>query len=214
METIPKSGYCNTNTFALVTLKAIEEIVGHRAVNAILHHAGLPELVNNYPPHNREKVFDFAHYAAIMHSIDDIYGPKGGRVLALRIGRATFADLLANYGAMAGVSDLAFRLLPLTVKLTIGINAMAKVFNLVSDQSTTIESVKDGFMYHVHNCPVCWGRQSTGAPICYAQVGLIRQGLFWVSNGREFHVRELACVALGDERCSFFIPKEPKPEIQ
>lgn len=210
MDKIEKSGYCNTNTFALITLKSVEEIVGQRAVNAILNRAGIPELIGNYPPHNREKVFDFSYYAALMAAIDDIYGPKGGRVLALRIGRATFADLLGNYGAMAGVSDLAFRILPLSVKMTIGINAMAKVFNMVSDQQTTIETVEDGFYYHVERCPVCWGRAAEQDPICYAQAGLIKQGLFWVSGGKEFQVREVACLALGDDRCTFFIPKEPR----
>ena len=213
MDILEKSGYCNTNTFALITLRSVEEIIGPRAVNAVLNRAGLPDLIGNYPPQNREKTFDFAYYAALMGAIDDIYGPKGGRVLALRIGRATFADLLGNYGAMAGVSDLAFRILPLSVKMTIGINAMAKVFNMVSDQQTTIETADDGFYYHVERCPVCWGRISSEGPICYAQAGLIKQGLFWVSNGKEFNVREISCLAAGDDRCSFFIPKEPKPAI-
>ena len=46
-------------------------------------------------------------------------GPRGGRGLALRAGRATFADALRGFGALAGVGDLAFKVLPLAVVATL-----------------------------------------------------------------------------------------------
>lgn len=206
-----KSGLYNTNTYALVTLKACDEILGTNGVRTILTRAGLQELIDNPPPHNREKSFDFADYSAIMHALEDIYGTRGGRAMGMRIGRATFSDLLANYGAMAGVTDLAFKVLPLPVKLRIGINAMAKVFNMVSDQTTIIEEDEESFYYIVQQCPVCWGRHDVDSPICYAQVGLIKQGLNWVSNGEEFNVREISCRGMGDDTCTFQILKTPLP---
>ncbi len=209
VDKIPKSGYYNTNTFALVTLRAFDEITGRNGVNTILRHANLPHLIDNYPPHDREKVFDFADYSAIMQSLEGIYGRRGGRVFTLRAGRATFNELLATYGGLVGVSDLAFRLVPLKIKLRIGINAMAKVFNMVSDQETVVYERPDFFYYVVKRCPVCWGRSGEDLPVCYSQVGLIKEGLHWVSNGQEFDIKEIRCRAMGHEECAFEIRKEP-----
>lgn len=209
LEKIPKSGLYNTNTYALVTLKACEEILGKGGVNAILNRANLSHLINNYPPHDRKKEFDFAEYSSLMIALEDIYGRRGGRVMGMRIGRATFMDLLANYGAMVGVTDLAFKILPLNIKLRIGINAMAKVFNMVSDQETEVVEYENEFHYIVKQCAVCWGRTGEEAPVCFSQVGLIKGGLNWVSNGREFDVKEIKCHAMGDDYCTFRVLKKP-----
>ncbi|MDI6814390.1 MAG: hypothetical protein QMD10_12795, partial [Desulfitobacteriaceae bacterium] len=123
MEPIPKSGYYYANKFALITLKALEEVMGKNGVNAILNLAHLPELIDQYPPDNLEREFDFADFSAINWALEEMYGPRGGRGLALRAGRATFADALRNFGALAGVGDLAFKVLPLEIKLRIGLPA-------------------------------------------------------------------------------------------
>jgi predicted hydrocarbon binding protein len=209
VEKIPASGYYNTNTFALVTLKAVEEITGTNGVKTILRLANLPHLIDNYPPHDREKVFDFSDYSSIMQSLEEIYGRRGGRVFAMRVGSATFAELLGTYGALVGVGDLAFRLVPLKTKVKIGINAMAKIFNMVSDQETVIHERPDYFYYVVKRCPVCWERSGEDLPVCFSQVGLIKEGLRWVSNGLEFEVKEVQCQAMGHEECAFQILKEP-----
>lgn len=212
MRTIEKSGLYNTNTFAHVTLKAIEEIVGENGLHAILKMAELEDLVNNFPPRNREKVFDFSNYSAINLAIREIYGSRGGRVLAVRAGRATFDELLKSYGAMVGMTDLAIRLVPLKVKMSLGLNAMAKVFNSVSDQQTSVEEKENEFVYKVHNCPACWGFAGVESPICFMQVGLIKEGLSWLSNGKEFYVHEETCHAMGAEACIFIIQKNPMGE--
>ena len=209
MNKIQKSGLYNTNTFAHVTLKAIEEIVGKNGLAAILKHAGLDELINSFPPKNREKAFDFSYYSAINHAIRDIYGERGSRVLLLRAGRATFDELLKSYNAMLGAADLAMKLVPLKVKLSLGLNAVAKVFNSVSDQQTSVEDNESEFIYSVHNCPACWGFEGVDSPICFMQVGLIKEGLKWLSNGKEFDVYENTCHAMGAEACTFVIHKEP-----
>ena len=206
---IEKSGLYNTNTFAHVTLKAIEDITGKHGLNAILKLAELHELIDNYPPRDREKSFDFSNYAAINNAIRDIYGGRGVRVLAVRAGRATFDELLKSYGAMVGMTDLAMRLVPLKAKMGLGLNAMAKVFNSVSDQQTSVEEKGDHFIYRIHNCPSCWGVSGMDSPICFMQVGLLKEGLRWLSNGKEFYVHEETCQAMGDKDCTFIVQKEP-----
>ena len=94
MEHIPKSGFYYANKFTRITLQAYEEVMGKNGLNAILNLAGLSNLIDNYPPDNLEREFDFADFTAIHIGLEEMYGPRGGRGLALRAGRATFNDAL------------------------------------------------------------------------------------------------------------------------
>jgi predicted hydrocarbon binding protein len=209
MEPIPKSGYYYPNRFALIILEALEDVMGKNGLNAILNLAHLSGLIDNYPPPNLERQFDFADVSSTNLGLEEMYGPRGGRGLALRAGRATFADALRNFGAMAGAGDLAFKVLPLNAKLKIGVPAMAKIFDQISDQHTTVQEFENEYHYIIHRCPVCWGRSGEDRPVCFIATGLLQEGLKWVSGGSEFRVNESECVAMGDEVCKFVIQKDP-----
>jgi len=209
MDPIPKSEYNYANKIALITLKALEEVMGKNGLNAILNLAHLPHLIDNYPPDNLEREFNFADFSALNLALEEMYGPRGGRGLALRAGRAAFADALRNFGALAGAGDLAFKVLPLQAKMRIGIPAMARIFTQISDQLTTVEEKENEFIYTIHRCPVCWGRSGADKPVCFVAVGLLQEGLKWVSGGNEFRVNESKCFAVGDEVCEFVIQKNP-----
>lgn len=208
MDPIPKSGLYYPNKIARIALTAIEDVMGKNGLNAILNLASLSHLIDNYPPDNLERQFDFADFSAINGALEEMYGPRGGRGLALRAGRATFAEGLRNFGALAGAGDLAFKVLPLTAKVHIGIPAMAKIFSTTSDQLSTVEEKGDHFLYTIHRCPVCWGR-TVDKPACFMAAGLLQEGLKWVSGGREFRVQQTTCHAAGDPACDFQIFKEP-----
>lgn len=209
MEPIPKSEYYYANKIALITLKALEEVMGKNGLNAILNLAHLPHLIGNYPPDNLDREFNFADFSAFNLALEEMYGPRGGRGLALRAGRAAFADALRNFGALAGAGDLAFKVLPLQAKMRIGIPAMAKIFSQISDQLSTVQEREHEFIYTIHRCPVCWGRTGADKPVCFIAAGLLQEGLKWVSGGNEFRVNESKCVAMGDDVCEFVIQKMP-----
>lgn len=210
MDPIPKSGFYYPNKIARITLEALEEVMGPNGLKAILNLAHLSHLIDNLPPDNLEKAFDFADFSALNLALEEMYGPRGGRALALRAGRAAFSEGLRNFGALAGVGDLAFKVLPLQAKLRIGLPAMAKIFSQFSDQVTTVEEQDHVYVYTIHRCPVCWGRHGTSdKPVCFMAVGLLQEGLKWVSGGSEFRVDESKCVAKGDDVCEFVIHKEP-----
>jgi len=209
MDPIPKSEYNYANKIVLITLKALEEVMGTNGLNAILNLAHLPHLIDNYPPDNLNREFNFADFSAVNLALEEMYGPRGGRGLALRAGRAAFADALRNFGALAGAGDLAFKVLPLPAKLRIGIPAMAKIFSQISDQYTTVEEQENEYIYTIHRCPVCWGRKDSDKPVCFIAVGLLQEGLKWVSGGSEFRVNESKCVAINDDVCEFIIQKTP-----
>ena len=210
MDPIPPSGYYYPNNFAVITLEGIKQVMGVNGLNAILNLAHLPELIDNFPPGNLEKEFDFSKYSALNQALEEMYGPRGGRGFALRAGRALFADALKNFGAMAGVGELAFKVLPLQAKLRIGLPAMAKIFTTISDQLTTVKEEANELVYTIHRCPVCWGRTGLDKPVCFIAVGLLEESLKWVSGGSVFRVNESKCIAMGDEVCEFIIQKNPK----
>jgi predicted hydrocarbon binding protein len=209
MDPIPKSEYNYANKIVLITIKALEEVMGKNGLNAILNLAHLPHLIDNYPPDNLEREFNFADFSALNLALEEMYGPRGGRGLALRAGRAAFADALRNFGALAGAGDLAFKVLPLQAKMRIGIPAMARIFSQISDQLSTVEEQENEFIYTIHRCPVCWGRSGSDKPVCFIAVGLLQEGLKWVSGGNEFRVNESKCISMGEEICEFVIQKTP-----
>ncbi len=210
MDPIPKSGLYYPNKIARIALLALEDVMGKNGMSAILNLANLQHLIDNYPPDNLEKQFDFADFSSIFGALEEMYGPRGGRGLALRAGRATFDNALKHFGALAGVGDMAFKVLPLSAKMRIGLNAMAKIFSTTSDQLSTVEEKDDHYIYTIHRCPVCWGRH-TDKPACFIATGLLIEGLKWVSGGNEFRVTQVTAKSCGDERCDFLIPKEPIP---
>jgi hypothetical protein len=203
-----KSNFNYPNKFARIYLEAMEEIMGKNGLNAILNLAGLSDLIGNYPPDNLEKSFDFAYYTALQVALEDMYGPRGGRGLALRAGRASFAEGLRGFGALAGVGDLAFKVLPLAAKLKIGLPAMANILTQFSDQISNVYEEGDKYIYTLERCPMCWNRKADKA-VCYAGQGLLQEGLRWVSGGHEFKVDMATCIAKGDDMGRYVIYKEP-----
>ena len=209
MAPTAKSGFYYPNKFGLIILKSLEDVMGKNGLNAILNLANISHYADSYPPDNLEKGFDFSELSAIGLALEDMYGPRGGRGLALRAGRATFSDSLKNFGALAGVADLAFVVLPLEAKLRIGLSAFSKMFVQLTDQVTSVEEKDGEFIWTIRKCPCCWGRHHEEKPVCYISTGLLLESLKWVSGGNEFRVNESKCLAVGDEVCEFVIPKAP-----
>ncbi len=203
-----KSGYYYPNLIAKIYLEAIEEIMGANGMKALLNMARMQHLIGNYPPGNLRKEFDFADFAQLNEAMEMMYGPRGGRALSLRAGRKAFDQGLKNFGVMVGVADRTFRLLPLGIRLKVGLRAMATAFSSTSDQICYVNEEKDQFVYVIERCPVCWGRHADSA-ICHAAMGIIQEGLHWGTGGKQFKVTEVTCIAKGDPACNFTISKKP-----
>ncbi len=202
------SGYYYPNKIARIYLEVLEDIMGKNGLNSVLHKAGLDHLIDNYPPNDLKKEFDFAEFAALNQALDDTYGPRGGRVFALRGGKASVKAGLDAFGASVGIAGLAMKVLPLSAKVRVGLQGMARIFTNFSDQTSRVEEKEDRYVYIIERCPVCWGRHSD-RPICHGAVGLLQGGLHWVSGGKDFKVVETRCIAMGHEECRFDIFKEP-----
>lgn len=208
MKSIPKSGHYLPSKLGYVTLVSLEDVMGKNGVNAILNLANLRSWINSYPLDTLEKRLDFADYSAINGSLDDIYGARGGRGLAMRAGRATFDKVLRGFPFFASVGDFAFKILPAQSKLKVGLGAVARILSQSSDQHVTVTEFPDHFEYTVRQCSVCWGRRTT-VPTCNIALGMLQAALKWISGGSEFSVVETKCCGLGDDACVFTIQKEP-----
>lgn len=209
MEQELKSGFYYSNKFAFIALKAYEDLIGKSNLTAILNLAGLNHLIDNFPPENLEREFDFSDFTAIHLALEEMYGPRGGQGLAQRAGRATFDEGLKNFGALAGVSHPAFKELTIKTRLQIVLPITARIFTMLSDQNTTVIETEGEFLWTISRCPICWNRHGVDKPVCYMTAGFLQALMAQVSDGLEFRVNESRCKAMGEEVCEFVIQKDP-----
>jgi predicted hydrocarbon binding protein len=196
------------NKMGRIVLTAMDNIMGRHGVNAILNLAQLHNLVDNYPPNNLDLGFTFNEFSTIQQTIEEMYGVRGGRGLALRAGRETWKYALKEFMPVLGITDLAFRTLPLGIKIKIGLEVFAQTFNRFSDQRVRLGEDERGYLWIIEQCPICWERTSE-TPCCHLAIGLLEQSLDWVSRGQHFRVQEVECIAAGDETCTIIISKKP-----
>lgn len=200
--------YFYPNQMGRIILQSMEEVMGRNGIHAILKLASLTSLVDNYPPENRDKEFPFQTLSKLMDMLEQVYGPHGGRGLATRIGRACFNNGIRQYGTQMGLTEMAFRLLPLPAKVSAGAKAFAKLFNSFTDQKVRVEEENGKLYWNIDICPLCWER-SGQQPVCHLAVGLLQEALYWLSGGKVFSVEEVTCIAAGDENCTIMIDQSP-----
>jgi predicted hydrocarbon binding protein len=208
MDAIAKSGYHLPNRLARTTLLVLEDMVGDNEWQALLNLAHLEPLIDELPPASLARGFDFADYGALNLALEEMYGERGGHGLALRAGRALLQRTLDEFGTITGMGIAVFKLLPFNLKAKLGLRALARVFNTISDQRTRVEEEEHAFHYLVLRNPVCWARREEDKPVCYLQVGLLQEFMHRLSGGREFRVDEAQCKATGAPACRFVIQKE------
>jgi predicted hydrocarbon binding protein len=208
MTTTTTTQFHYPNRMGRIILLSMEEVMGRNGVNAVLNLASLSSLVENYPPDNTHLGFPFSTVSNITEGLEHAYGPHGGRGLALRVGRACFNYGVRQYGTQMGLTEMAFRLLPLPAKLQAGAKAFAELFNKFTDQQVRVEQEDGKLLWHIERCPLCWERK-THDPVCHLAVGLLQEALYWVSGGKVFNVEEKTCIAAGDKSCTIEIDQSP-----
>ena len=189
-------------------LQGMEEVMGTSGVNTVLHLGSLDSVIENYPTTSSERTFSFETVSALQASLEKVYGPRGGRGVALRVGRSSFRYGLKEYGSMLGLTEMAFRLLPLPTKLRTGARVFADLFNKHTDQKVRVDESENKIYWIIEHCPLCWERTADEA-ICHLAVGVLQEALYWLSGGKVFSVEETACVARGDETCTIVIDQTP-----
>jgi hypothetical protein len=200
--------YFLPNKMGRIMLLAMEDVMGRNGVNAVLNLARLQDRVENYPPNNFAKEFAFDETGRLLQALDEMYGPRGGRGLARRAGQSCFKFGIKDFGPMLGIADLTFRIVPMGMKLRVGFEVLAQTFNKFTDHLVRLGEDQQYFHWITERCGACWGRTSS-APCCHLAVGILEEGLYWISGGRSFYVEEVSCIAAGDPTCTILIGKRP-----
>jgi predicted hydrocarbon binding protein len=202
------SGLYYPNRIAHALFRAMDDVMGQHGLSTLLEIAQLEAYAQNPPPDNLEREFDFAAVAAMNAALEEMYGVRGGRGIASRIGQAAFASGLKSFGVMRAAADPAFRALPVERRAQYGLQSLAALFNNFSDQRNRVEEDSRAYQFIIENSPYAWGRQAE-KPVCDMMSGILIESLRWVSNGYQFHVREVACRAAGSPECVFRIHRQP-----
>jgi len=174
----------------------MEEVMGQHGLDQIMTQAGIDAV----PPDDLTRAFPFERIAKLNAALDEMYGQRGGRGMALRAGRSWFANGMKEFGALNGIADPAFRRLSLDDRVKLALQAQADIFTNFSDQRSHLEVTPTSFQFVIENSPFAWGRQAE-KPVCHPLVGLLQECARWASNGRDYTVRETHCIATGDAAC-------------
>jgi predicted hydrocarbon binding protein len=189
-------------------LQGMDEVISANGVASVLRLGSLDGFIGNYPPSGSERTFSFETVSELQILLEKNYGPHGGRGVALRVGRSAFRYGLKEYGSMLGLTEMAFRLLPLPTKLRTGARVFADLFNKHTDQKVRVEETAEKIYWIIERCPLCWERKAD-EPVCHLAVGVLQEALYWLSGGKVFGVEETTCIAKGDETCTIVIDQTP-----
>jgi predicted hydrocarbon binding protein len=196
------------NKLGRLVLLAFEEIMGKNGLNAALNLSTLSSLIDNYPPNDDKQIVPFETFSKLQSSMEQGYGPHGGRGLALRAGRVFFSSGLRTYGPEFGLNDTTFRLQPSDLKLMAVLHALTDFFNRQTDQRVLLKESEYKILWQVEQCPWCWGRHEF-EPVCQFMVGMLQETLYWVSGGKSYNVVEETCIAQGEPACLIVIDRVP-----
>ncbi len=192
-----------------IVLEGVEEIIGRSGVQAVFNTGMMARF---YPPESeiaaQGKGSPAPEVTAIQLSLEEMYGKRGGRGVALRAGRASLKYLLRTYGASLGLTDLNYRLLPAPARLRTGLEALVRLFSDLEGGPVEVEQAETAWLWRSAACPFCWQRRTT-EPACTFTVGILQEFLSWISGGKVYHVEETECRGISKPACVFRIDKQP-----
>jgi hypothetical protein len=197
----------STNLSSQILGEAALELLGAPLFARLLGTSNSHDNLSAYLPHAQMISLSMADMAVFTQLLEGIYGPAGGRGLALRIGRAAFKYARRCFGEETGLHSLEFRLLPPQRRLETGLVILSQVIADDTGDRITIE-----------NEPDCWvWRQASSTPDqpfqakdhgCYLLIGLLQDFLSWAGGGHFYKVVETGCRAGVTGECVFRIDKK------
>jgi len=71
--------YFYPERMARIILLAMEEVIGREGVHSVLHLSCLASYADEYPAARSDKTFSFKAVTQLQESLEQFYGPQGGR---------------------------------------------------------------------------------------------------------------------------------------
>ena len=140
----------------------------------------------------------FADLSALHGALEELYGPSGGRGIALRAGRLAFIRLMQKYETSLGWDQVMFRLQPTPLRLRSGLVKLANLLSQMTGTHFAVEKADHCWQLQAKQCPFCWQRDA-GETVCHFLVGLVQEYFAWASSGKIYPVSEVECRAAGGE---------------
>ena len=172
---------------------ALESIIGREEMLRIVQHADQPA--------SGEPAVGQAQAGRVQAALEKAYGKLAGRGLAVRVGRACLGYSLRTLGDRSGLTDPAFRLLPLPKRLKAGSRKLADVFSQFGEVHVTPSEEASRFLFTINEVTEC--------PCCAIAMGFLQEAYYWLSGGRNFLVTERECIAGGRPACTIMIDRVP-----
>ncbi len=195
-------------------LLAVEAIVGAEQMPAILRHAGLERLIDNYPPDHLEisGQYTFRDYARLNASLLDLFG-RGAANITHAIGRLSARLAMQRQFELFNLSQIiASQTLPPAEQVKLGLEAMHQGFRQLmsaagQDWHGHVEDRGVCLAFVVDTCPLCAGKQAN-IPLGGIFEGLLAECVYWLT-GQRHAVREVQCRAMGAHAGVWEISKMP-----
>lgn len=187
-------------------LEGVQEIIGKAGVHAIFNLAHLAHLMPESDLRKFDHRLTFAELSAIQQALEELYGPRGGRGIALRSGRVFFKYFLRSFGDQMAMTSLDYRMLPTPHRVKTGLHSMADTLSGLCSQHILVWEDPQAWFWQSDHCPWCWQRQME-AYMCHFNVGMLQEYVTWAGGGKVYHVIETECIAKGASACTIRIDK-------
>ena len=207
-DDVERRDYHFPNRISRILLLALRDVMGENGIHAVLNIARLQHFIEECPPPNFEPGMTFDEVGRLFDAVEGIYGVRGGQRLARRSGEACFKYGIEGFGGVIGFADFALRLLPISLRVRIGLEVLAEIFNRYTDQRVVLGEGEDSFFFIIERCGFCWRRHSD-TPACALIEGLLEESLYWVSRGKRFFIEGTSCIACGDSVGTLRVDKTP-----
>lgn len=203
-----KDEFFYPNKMGNILHRSLKELLGRDQMELVMQEGGIGDLLADYPPNDLKKNYPFRGVSGITEGLEAVFGVEEGRKKAAELGHLAFSHGIFDFDPMLGIIDMPRRLMPLGMKIRLGMDIFAVVFNRFTDQRVKIGEDREHYLWTITRCPVCWGRKVNGVA-CHLATGILQEALSWVSNDRQFHVEQKTCLAGGDADCTIAIQKKP-----
>jgi len=194
------------NYFLHFTLRGIHDIMGTNGLNAILNITGLSKFRDNFPPNNEEIESDAVDVGTLIKGAIDVIGLNGAKAILKKAGRSGYRMSLDEYPELMGALGAELKKLPSDRdRIASLMGAITYDSNRIfGDGHQEMIPTEDGFEIRIAECEWCWGISGMSQPVCFAELGLEEEAIVW-GTGKVYNVTEIACRAMGAERCVFRI---------
>lgn len=173
-----------SDAFGQLMLDGAREIIGQAGVNAVLNRA----LAFHQQSGKKEQIELGA--VDIQAALEELYGMRGGRGVALRAGRASFEQFLRMHGKDMGLMEMNFRMLPSQARLFVGLQLLAQKIAELSSHLVNVQEHADSWQWKIERDSQTGGG-CLARGICHFMVGFLQEYLMWASGGKYHHVQEV-----------------------